>query len=59
MKLTEVIRQLEEFAAQLGPDAEFVLFNRSADRELLLDPDADTWDFEFTRGDNEAVIEFD
>ena len=41
------------------PDPELVLYDRLGDRTMKLDADADVWDFELTRGQNEIVIEFD
>ena len=60
MKLSEFIQQAQQMAAQTDiPDPELVLYDRFGDRTMKLDADADVWDFELTRGQNEIVIEFD
>ncbi len=40
-------------------DFEIVLFDRFGHRELRVDPDADSWGYEMTRGEKEIVLEFD
>lgn len=40
-------------------DAEFILYDRTTEREFHVDPDAGVFDFEFTFGDNAIVVEFD
>ena len=60
MKLSEFIQQAQQMAAQTDiPDPALVLYDRLGDRTMKLDADADVWDFELTRGQNEIVIEFD
>ena len=58
MKLKEVMKQLEDLHAKLGPDAEFVLYEKDTEKTYTTDPDADVFEFEFCRGDNEVVVEF-
>jgi hypothetical protein len=58
MKLSDAITQLQQFAAKMGPDAEFALWSRDEDRMFQVDPDTEVWEFEILRGDNEVVIEF-
>jgi hypothetical protein len=59
MTINEMIQDLQRIAAAdlRGGDAEVVLFDRSNERELRVDPDADRFDFELLRGDG-VVIEF-
>jgi hypothetical protein len=61
MTINDFIQQVQHLAAQdlKGGDAELVLWDRTNDRELRVNPDADVFDFELTRGDGELVIEFD
>lgn len=55
MKVKDLIQELQHF----NGDDEVVLFDRSDERELRVDPDAGTFEFEITRGDHEVVFEFD
>lgn len=58
MKIKDVIADLQRFADRVGEDAEFILYDRSEDRELRTDPEDDDWDFEINCGENEVVVEF-
>jgi len=53
----QIMQQLAD-ACDAGLDSELVLFDRSDEREIRVDLNADVHDFEFTRGDGEIVIEF-
>jgi hypothetical protein len=60
MKVRDAIQQLEQFLERPGrEDAELVLFNRTTEETLRVDPDADVWDFDLTDGVHEIVVEFD
>jgi hypothetical protein len=59
MRLRDAINQLEQFAQQMGDDAEFGIYDRDNDVRYEVDPDYDVFEFEILRGDNEVVIEFD
>lgn len=61
MLLSDAIKQLQAFAAQLPADAKFELYDRTEDRAVVVEQDAEDeiWDFEILRGENEVVIEFD
>jgi len=61
MKIRDAIQIMHQLAdaTDAGLDSELILFDRSDEREIRVDLDADKHDFEFTRGDDEVVIEFD
>lgn len=59
MKLSEMIRDMQQLASTMDADPEVILFDRFGDREMKLDPDSDTFDFQIMRGDAQIVIEFD
>lgn len=58
MKIKDVIEDLQRFADRVGEDAEFILYDRTEDKELRTDVEDDDWDFEILCGDNQVVIEF-
>lgn len=60
MTVRELIQDLERMVAAADGDdsAEVVLYDRTTDRELRVQPDDDRFDFEVLRGDDGPVIEF-
>lgn len=60
MTVKELIAELQRFAAQdvKGGDMEVILFDKTAEEEYRVDPDADNFGFEVLRGEGQVVIEF-
>ena len=59
MDLSFLIHELQRMQAQMGPGATVTLYDKTTDRTLKADPDAENWDFDIMRGDDGVVIEFE